>query len=84
MRAKARGRRRCGTGKGSPRTSSDSSPGPPFYYDAWYHVAFVLSKQKETVKARQTLQGVMRLNPSVGGSEMKAKYQGLVARLSKK
>jgi cellulose synthase operon protein C len=57
-------------------------PRPAFYYDAWYHVALVLSKQKETVKARQTLQGVMRLNPSVGGADMKAKYQGLVARLS--
>ena len=52
-------------------------PRPADYYDAWYHVALVLSKQQETVKARQTLQGVMRLTPSVGGPEMKAKYQGL-------
>ncbi len=59
-------------------------PRPPFYYDAWYHVALVLSKQNETVKARQTLQGVMRLTPSVGSPEMKAKYQALLARLSKK
>jgi tetratricopeptide (TPR) repeat protein len=59
-------------------------PRPAFYYDAWYHVALVLSKQQEMVKARQTLQGVMRLNPSVGGSDMRAKYQNLVARLSKK
>ena len=55
-----------------------------FYYDAWYHVALVLSKQNETVKARQTLQGVMRLTPGVGNPEMKAKYQALLARLSKK
>ncbi len=59
-------------------------PRPAFYYDAWYHVALVLSKQNETVKARQTLQGVMRLTPSVGSPEMKAKYQALLARLSKK
>ncbi|MGP0066265.1 MAG: tetratricopeptide repeat protein [Isosphaeraceae bacterium] len=58
-------------------------PRPVFYYDAWYHVALVLSKQKEMVKARQTLLGVMRLNPSVGNSDMKAKYQALFARLSK-
>ena len=63
---------------------SGPSPGRLDYYDAWYHVAWVLSQQKETLKARQTLQGVMRLTPSVGGPEMKAKYQALLARLSKK
>ena len=52
-------------------------PRPASYYDAWYHVAWVLSKQKEPSKARQTLLGVMRLSPSVGGPEMKAKYQAL-------
>ncbi|MFI5458244.1 MAG: tetratricopeptide repeat protein [Isosphaerales bacterium] len=52
-----------------------------FYYDSWYHVAWVLSKQKSKTKARQALLGVMRLSPSVGGSEMKAKYQGLLARI---
>jgi cellulose synthase operon protein C len=51
------------------------------YYEAWYHVASVLSKQKEQTKARQTLLGIMRLTPSVGSPEMKAKYQGLLAQL---
>jgi tetratricopeptide (TPR) repeat protein len=59
-------------------------PRPVLYYDVWYHVAWVLSQQREAVKARQTLQGVMRLAPSVGNPEMKAKYQGLIARLSQK
>jgi cellulose synthase operon protein C len=49
------------------------------YYDAWYHVASVLYKRKEPVKARQTLMGVMRLSPGVGGPEMKAKYEALIA-----
>jgi tetratricopeptide (TPR) repeat protein len=51
------------------------------YYDSWYHVAWVLSKQNSPAKARQALLGVMRLSPSVGGPEMKAKYQGLLARI---
>jgi tetratricopeptide (TPR) repeat protein len=58
-----------------------SRPRPATYYDAWYHVAWGLWKQKNTVKARQALMGVMRLSPNVGGPEMKAKYQGLIARL---
>jgi tetratricopeptide (TPR) repeat protein len=57
---------------------------PVLYYDAWYHVALVHSKQRDALKARQTLQGVMRLAPSVGSPEMKAKYQGLLARLAQK
>jgi cellulose synthase operon protein C len=54
------------------------------YYDAWYHIAWALSQQRETLKARQTLQGIMRLTPTVGSPEMKAKYEALLARLSKK
>jgi hypothetical protein len=57
-------------------------PRPVLYYEVWYHVAFVLYQQKNTLKARQTLQGVMRLSPSVGNPETKAKYQGLLARVS--
>ena len=56
-------------------------PRPASYFDAWYHVAWILSQQKETAKAKQALSGVMRLSPSVGGPEMKAKYQGLLAKL---
>jgi tetratricopeptide (TPR) repeat protein len=58
-----------------------SRPRPAAYYDAWYHVAWGFSKQKNPSKARQALMGVMRLSPNVGGPEMKAKYQGLLARL---
>ncbi len=36
---------------------------------------------EKNAKARQALMGVMRLSPNVGGPEMKAKYQGLLARL---
>jgi tetratricopeptide (TPR) repeat protein len=56
-------------------------PRPEVYYDAWYHVAWAFFQQKSTTKARQALLGVMRLSPNVGGPEMKAKYQGLLARL---
>ncbi len=56
-------------------------PRPLSYYDAWYHVAWALFKQKETKKARQTLHGVMRLSPRVGSTEMEAKYKALLARL---
>ncbi len=56
-------------------------PRPASYYDAWYHVAWVLYQQKDPTKARQTLMGVMRLSPSVGNAEMKSKYQGLLAKL---
>ena len=60
---------------GSSRTRSTH------YYDAWYHVAWDLYKQKELTRARQTLSGIMQLSPSVGGPEMKAKYQALIAKL---
>ena len=56
-------------------------PRPPFYYDVWYHVAWVHYKRNDVLKARQTLMGVMRLSPTVGGSDMKAKYQDLLGRL---
>jgi cellulose synthase operon protein C len=56
-------------------------PRPTTYFDAWYHVAWVLYQQKETAKAKQALSGVMRLSPNVGGPEMKAKYQALLTKL---
>jgi cellulose synthase operon protein C len=58
-----------------------SRPRPERYYDAWYHVAWAFFKQNSTTKARQALMGVMRLSPNVGSPDMKAKYQGLLARL---
>jgi tetratricopeptide (TPR) repeat protein len=67
--------------EGLTRRMERSRPRPAAYYDAWYHVAWCLSKEKNISKARQALMGVMRLSPGVGGPEMKAKYQGLLARL---
>ncbi len=64
-----------------PKRMERMRPRPASYYDAWYHVAWVLSKQKDTAKATQALLGVMRLSPTVGGPDMKAKYQGLLAKL---
>lgn len=64
--------------------ASRARPRPREYFDVWYHVALVLDKQKQADKARQTLLGVMKLSPTVGDSEMKAKYQGLLARLQAK
>jgi tetratricopeptide (TPR) repeat protein len=54
------------------------------YFDTWYHVALAMSQQRQTQMARQTLEGILRLSPSVGSPEMKAKYKALLARLSKK
>jgi tetratricopeptide (TPR) repeat protein len=51
------------------------------YYETWYHVASVLAKQKDAARARQTLNSIMKLAPSVGSPEMKAKYEGLLAQL---
>jgi tetratricopeptide (TPR) repeat protein len=56
-------------------------PRPLEYYDAWYHVAWVLSKLQNNAKARQTLLGVMRLSRNVGSPEMKAKFEGLLAQI---
>jgi cellulose synthase operon protein C len=56
-------------------------PRPLSCYDAWYHAAWALYKQKQAVKARQILAGVMRLNPGVGDPEMKARYEELLGKV---
>jgi tetratricopeptide (TPR) repeat protein len=56
-------------------------PRPTAYFDAWYHAAYCLHKSKQTAKARQILNGIMRLNPAVGGPEMKTRYQQLLAKM---
>jgi tetratricopeptide (TPR) repeat protein len=56
-------------------------PRPLAYYDAWYHAAWSLSQQQQSKKARQMLNGVLRLNPEVGSPEMKAKYQQFIERI---
>ncbi len=58
-------------------------PRPALYYEAWYHVALVHSKLKDPARARQALLAVMRLAPTVGGQEMKQKYEALLERLKK-
>jgi hypothetical protein len=54
---------------------------PLAYYDAWYHMAYALHQQKDNAKARQTLNGIMRLTPGVGSPEMKSKYEQLLKTL---
>jgi tetratricopeptide (TPR) repeat protein len=56
-------------------------PRPLSYYDAWYHAACALAEQDQKTKARQTLNGIMRLNPGVGSPEMAAKYEKLLQTL---
>ena len=65
-----------------PEARADPAPAAGSYYDAWYHVAWALSQQKQTRRPARP-QGVMRLTPTVGGPEMKAKYEALLARLSR-
>ncbi|MGA2701146.1 MAG: tetratricopeptide repeat protein [Isosphaeraceae bacterium] len=57
---------------------SRTRPRPLAYFDAWYHAAYALHQQNENTKARQTLNGIMRLNPGVGSPEMKSKYEQLL------
>ncbi|MGZ3487171.1 MAG: tetratricopeptide repeat protein, partial [Isosphaeraceae bacterium] len=57
---------------------SRTRPRPLAYFDAWYHAAYTLHRQNENTKARQTLNGIMRLNPGVGSPEMKSKYEQLL------
>ncbi|MCA1685862.1 MAG: hypothetical protein LC745_07710, partial [Planctomycetia bacterium] len=54
---------------------------PAEYYEAWYHAAYALSKENKAKEARQTLAGVMRLSPTLGGPEMKRKYQALLEQI---
>ena len=56
-------------------------PKPIEYFDAWYHAALALSMEKKTTLAKQILASVMRLSPTVGGPEMKAKYVELLSKL---
>jgi tetratricopeptide (TPR) repeat protein len=58
-------------------------PRPTAYFDAWYHAAYGFYQQKQTAKARQILNGIMRLDPTVGGPEMKAKYLQLLEKMKR-
>lgn len=59
----------------------NQSPKPVDYYEVWYQAAKALQADGKSTLAKQTLGGVMRLSPQVGGPEMKAKYQELSAQL---
>ena len=59
------------------------NPKPADYFDAWYHAATALQKQGKPDQARMTIASVMRLSPTVGSPEMKAKYQDLLKQLTK-
>ena len=56
---------------------------PVEYYDAWYHAALALRNDGKTTEAKQTLGSILRLSRdrSVGGPEMKAKYETLLKQL---
>lgn len=54
---------------------------PVEYFDAWYHAAFTLNKDKKSKEAKQTLASIMRLSPRVGGEEMKKKYTELLNQI---
>ena len=56
-------------------------PKPVEYYDAWYHAAVALNKAGKPAEAKQTLGSVMRLSGTVGGPDMKAKYQELLSQI---
>jgi tetratricopeptide (TPR) repeat protein len=60
---------------------SRTRPRPLSYFDAWYHAADALHHQNDDTKARQTLNGIMRLNPGVGSPEMKSKYELLLGSM---
>jgi tetratricopeptide (TPR) repeat protein len=72
----------------------NQKPKPPQYFEAWYQTAAALKKlgdsEKDTKKqqtdyalAKTTLARVMRLSPTVGTPEWKAKYDSLLKDLSK-
>jgi len=58
-----------------------SRPRPPQYYDAWYHAAYALNQDGLGTKAKQTLNSIMRLSPTVGGTDMKQKYEALLKKI---
>jgi tetratricopeptide (TPR) repeat protein len=54
---------------------------PKEYYEASYHVAYVLFKEGQKDEAKKALRSVMRLSPTVGGPDMKAKYETLLKQI---
>ena len=60
---------------------SGTGPKPVEYYDANYHMAYALWKQKKPALAKQTLASILKLSPTVGSPAMKSKYQELIKRI---
>ncbi|WP_422931297.1 tetratricopeptide repeat protein [Singulisphaera sp. PoT] len=54
---------------------------PTEYYDAWYHAAYALNKDKQGTKAKQILGGIKRTSPNLGSPEMKQKYEDLLKQI---
>jgi tetratricopeptide (TPR) repeat protein len=58
-------------------------PRRPEYYEAYLHMAEALRALGQKDQAAATLRGVMTLSPSLGGPEMKAKYQAFLDGLKR-
>jgi tetratricopeptide (TPR) repeat protein len=50
-------------------------------FEAWYHAAIAMQGLGQKADAAGMLRGIMTLTPSVGSSEMKAKYEDLLRKL---
>ena len=59
------------------------SPKPSQYFEAWYQAAVSLQKQGQNDLARTTIASVMKLSPTVGSPEMKAKFEQLARQTGK-
>ena len=67
--------------KGLAMRLSSARTKPVEYYDAWYHAAVALKSEGKTKEAKQTLGSIMRLSTSVGGKDMKEKYETLIKQI---
>ena len=59
------------------------SPKPPQYFESWYQAALALQKQGQGDLARTTIASVMKLSPTLGSPEMKAKFEQLARQPGK-
>ena len=59
------------------------SPKPVQYFESYYQAAVALQKQGQKDLARTTIASVMKLSPSLGSPEMKAKFEQLARQVAK-
>ena len=69
--------------KGLALKLGNMSPKPTQYFEAWYQAAVALEKQGQDDLARTTIASVMKLSPSLGSPEMKAKYEQMARQIRK-